>query len=56
MGWKLELKSVKKLYDELGLSEHGKVQKFLDKTVGDNLKKYVSFAERCTRKVHSNCF
>lgn len=42
MAWKLELKKVKTLYRELGLEERGKVQKFLDKTVGDNLQKYVS--------------
>jgi hypothetical protein len=42
MAWKLELKKVKTLYKELGLEERGKVQKFLDKTVGDNLQKYVS--------------
>ena len=42
MAWKLELKKVKTLYKELGLEEQGKVQKFLDKTVGDNLQKYVS--------------
>ena len=42
MAWKLELKKIKTLYKELGLEERGKVQKFLDKTVGDNLQKYVS--------------
>lgn len=42
MAWELELKKVKTLYKELGLEERGKVQKFLDKTVGDNLQKYVS--------------
>ena len=42
MGWQLELKNVRQLYRELGLEERGKVQKFLDKTVGDNLKRYVS--------------
>lgn len=42
MGWRLELRSVRKLYRELGLEEQGKVQKFLDKTVAENLQKYVS--------------
>ena len=42
MAWKLELKKIQTLYKELGLEERGKVQKFLDKTVGDNLQKYVS--------------
>ena len=42
MAWQVKLKNLRTLYRELGLEEQGKVQKFLDKTVVENLQKYVS--------------
>lgn len=43
MSWKVEFKNIQKIYKDLGIEERGIVQKFLGKTVADNLKKYVSF-------------
>lgn len=43
MGWVIETKPFNVIYRELGLDDKGKVQAFLDKTVADNLRKYVSF-------------
>lgn len=43
MGWVIKTKPLNVIYRELGLEEKGKVQVFLDKTVADNLRKYVSF-------------
>lgn len=39
----IETKPLQTIYRSLGLEEQGKVQKFLDKTVAENLQKYVSF-------------
>lgn len=39
----LKTKPLKTIYKGLGLEEKGKVQTFLDKTVAENLQKYVSF-------------
>ena len=43
MGWVIKTKPLNVIYRELGLDDKGKVQAFLDKTVADNLRKYVSF-------------
>lgn len=43
MSWKVEFRNIQKIYKDLGIEERGIVQKFLGKTVADNLKKYVSF-------------
>ena len=50
MNYKIEHKPLKKIYSELGLEEKGKVQKFLDKTVAENLQKYVSFRSGAQEK------
>lgn len=42
MSFVIKTKSLQTIYRSLGLEEKGKVQAFLDKTVADNLKKYVS--------------
>lgn len=39
----LKTKPLKTIYASLGLEDKGRVQTFLDKTVGQNLQKYVSF-------------
>lgn len=38
----LKTKPLQTIYNNLGLEDRGKVQQFLDKTVVDNLQKYVS--------------
>lgn len=38
----IKTKSLQTIYRSLGLEDKGRVQAFLDKTVGDNLQKYVS--------------
>lgn len=43
MALKYNAKSFAELSKELGINEKGKVQKFVDKTVRDNLMPYVSF-------------
>lgn len=43
MGLTLKAKSFNQLSKELGINEKGKVQKFVDKTVSNNLMAYVSF-------------
>lgn len=43
MGLVIKTKPLQTIYKSLGLEEKGRVQKFLGKTVADNLKKYVSF-------------
>lgn len=43
MEYRLETKPLKTIYASLGLEDKGRVQTFLDKTVGQNLQKYVSF-------------
>ena len=42
MSFVIKTKSLQTIYRRLGLEEKGKVQAFLDKTVADNLRKYVS--------------
>lgn len=42
MSFVIKTKSLQTIYRSLGLEEKGKVQAFLDKTVADNLRKYVS--------------
>lgn len=42
MGFTIKTKPLKTIYKSLGLEDKGRIQKFLDKTVGDNLQKYVS--------------
>lgn len=42
MGYTLKTKPLKSIYKNLGLEDKGKVQAFLDKTVAQNLQKYVS--------------
>ena len=43
MGFVIKTKPLQTIYRQLGLEEQGKVQKFLDKTVAENLQGYVSF-------------
>lgn len=43
MALKYNTKSFAELSKELGINDKGKVQKFVDKTVRDNLMPYVSF-------------
>lgn len=43
MGFVIKTKPLQTIYKHLGLEEQGKVQKFLDKTVAENLQRYVSF-------------
>lgn len=43
MGVRVETKSFRELSKQLGIDEKGKVQKFIDKSVRDNLMAYVSF-------------
>ncbi len=42
MSFVIKTKSLQSIYRSLGLEDKGKVQAFLDKTVADNLRKYVS--------------
>ena len=42
MSFVIKTKSLQTIYKSLGLEDKGKVQVFLDKTVVDNLRKYVS--------------
>lgn len=42
MAFIIKTKSLQTIYRSLGLEERGKVQAFLDKTVAENLQKYVS--------------
>ncbi len=42
MSFVIKTKPLQTIYRSLGLEEKGKVQAFLDKTVVDNLRKYVS--------------
>lgn len=42
MSFVIKTKSLQTIYRSLGLEEKGKVQAFLDKTVVDNLRRYVS--------------
>lgn len=42
MSLTIKTKPLQTIYRSLGLEDKGKVQAFLDKTVADNLKKYVS--------------
>ncbi len=43
MGWIVKTKARQTLYKDLGIEDKGRVQKFLDKRVAENLQKYVSF-------------
>ena len=42
MAFVIKTKSLQTVYRSLGLEDKGRVQAFLDKTVAENLKKYVS--------------
>lgn len=42
MSFVIKTKSLQTIYRSLGLEEKGKVQAFLDKTVAENLQRYVS--------------
>ena len=42
MSFVVKTKSLQTIYKDLGLEDKGKVQTFLDKTVAENLQKYVS--------------
>lgn len=42
MSFVIKTKSLQTIYRSLGLEDKGRVQAFLDKTVADNLRKYVS--------------
>lgn len=43
MGWKVKLKTVQQLHNQLGLEDKGRVQQFLGQTTAKHLRKYVSF-------------
>lgn len=54
MAVSIKTKSFKELAKQLGINEKGKVQKFLDKTVADNLMPYVSFRSGAQEKSIKN--
>lgn len=46
----IKTKTLSEIYRSLGLEEKGKVQQFLDKTVSQNLQKYVAFSSGTMEK------
>ncbi len=50
MSLTIKTKTLSEIYRSLGLEEKGKVQQFLDKTVSQNLQKYVSFSSGTMEK------
>lgn len=50
MSLTIKTKNLSEIYRNLGIEEKGKVQQFLDKTVSQNLQKYVSFSSGIMEK------